>query len=93
MDMPKEFERRPLETASAEHTRNGYVRGRLDALLSQAISTVEREGVTRDGVPHPMLGVVASLVSAGTGIRSLALDRKFYADDLEKRQKGTSNAQ
>jgi hypothetical protein len=40
-----------------------------------------------------MLGVIASLVSAGTGIRSLALGRKLYADDLETRQgKGTPNA-
>jgi hypothetical protein len=88
--MPEEIERRPLEAPS---NRNGYVRGRLDALLSQAIATVEREGVTRDGIPHPMLGVIASLVSAGTGIRSLALGRKLYADDLETRQgKGTPNA-
>lgn len=65
-----------LETTSVEHNR--YVRDRLDALLCRAMDTVEREGVTVDGAPHPMLAVIASLVSAGTGIRSLALDRRLY---------------
>ncbi|MGW3629557.1 hypothetical protein ACWD7F_05230 [Streptomyces sp. NPDC005122] len=89
--MNDHIERRPLETTN---NGNGYVRARLDALLSAALSTVEREGVTRDGVPHPMLGVIASLVSAGTGIRTLALDRKLHADDFETRQeKGQGNVQ
>jgi hypothetical protein len=62
-----------------------YVRTRLDTLLDRAISTVEREGVAVNGAPHPMLAIIATLASAGTEIRSLALDRKIYADDLEKR--------
>jgi hypothetical protein len=78
-----------LETTSVEHSRaeaeTRYVRNRLDALLSRAIDTVEREGVTVDGKPHPMLAVIASLVSAGTDHRRLALERKAFVVELERR--------
>ncbi|MFE9864896.1 hypothetical protein ACFYPZ_19535 [Streptomyces sp. NPDC005506] len=78
--------RPPMETASADQPRSPFygARGRVDTLLARALETVERDGLTVDGEPHPMLSVIPLLTGASTDLRKLSLDRKAFAQVAEQ---------
>ncbi|MCX4400818.1 hypothetical protein OG840_03145 [Streptomyces sp. NBC_01764] len=62
------------------------VRSRVDAMLTSAVETVEREGITTaEGKPHPLLAAIPALLDAVNGTRRLALDRKAYDTGVERR--------
>lgn len=62
------------------------VRSRVDEMLTRAVETVEREGMTTaEGKPHPLLAAIPALLDAVNGTRRLAMDRKAYGTGIERR--------
>ena len=58
------------------------LRARLDRLLNDALTVVERDGIQDDsGNMHPLLPVISGLVRAGTGIRTTALERRIAINE------------
>ncbi|WP_329565387.1 hypothetical protein [Kitasatospora sp. NBC_01266] len=59
------------------------LRLRLNALALAALEAVERDGVSVDGKPHPMLSALTALVEVGTDMRRLANDRRIASAVLD----------
>jgi hypothetical protein len=63
------YETRPADT--------GY-RDRINALTETVLRTVEAQGpISEDGTPNPAAELLAALLNAGNGIRSVAAQRKI----------------
>jgi hypothetical protein len=61
------------------------MRGRLNAITESVLRSVEIDGpLLSDGSPNPAAELLASLLAAGNGLRTLALDRKLAALEIRR---------
>ncbi|MFI1090935.1 hypothetical protein [Streptomyces sp. NPDC020917] len=64
---------------------------RVDSLVKEMLTLVERDGPMPDGQPHPLLPYITALVGAGAELRRFGLERSRNYTEQRKEARSAND--